>query len=186
MTLLALALRKILFLFSCLNTILLFRNLDSGKVILFFFFRYETGDHVGVYCENLSETVEEALSLLGLSPDTYFSLHTDKEDGTPLGKSTLPPTFPPCSLRTALTKYADLLSSPKKVSLFSWCSESCHCTFPFLFLLNFAAMQQTFDCLIACSCQSALLALAAHASDPTEADRLRHLASPAGKVVQVL
>ena len=31
--------------------------------------------------------------------------------------------------------------------------------------------------------QSSLLALAAHTSDPTEADRLRHLASPAGKVV---
>lgn len=30
--------------------------------------------------------------------------------------------------------------------------------------------------------QSALIALASHASDPKDAERLRHLASPAGKV----
>lgn len=59
--------------------------------------------------------MEEAIKLLGVSPDTYFSLHTDGEDGTPLPGSSLAPPFPPCNLRSALTRYADLLTSPKKV-----------------------------------------------------------------------
>ncbi|KAJ8569943.1 hypothetical protein K7X08_006520 [Anisodus acutangulus] len=92
---------------------------------------YETGDHVGVYCEIFIETVEEAERLLNISPDTLFSIHTDKEDDTPIGGSSLPSPFPPCTLRIALTRHADLL--------------------------------------------------AAFASDPNEADRLRYFASPAGK-----
>lgn len=82
------------------------------------FSRYETGDHVGVFTQNYQENVDEMAQLLGYPLDTVFSLHTDDEMGNPLndGSNSLPVPIPgPLTLQDALSRYADLLTPPKKV-----------------------------------------------------------------------
>eukprot|EP01018_Ginkgo_biloba_P031153 Gb_01899 [translate_table: standard] len=68
---------------------------------------------------NRSDVVEQAAKLMGYDLNMHFTLHTHSENGETLSGSTdlLPPFPSPCSVRTTLAKYADLLNPPRKVSI---------------------------------------------------------------------
>lgn len=106
--------------------------------------RYAAGDHLAVYPENPRNLVDAALRLLGESEDYTFRLSLpEDDDGDLMMVNSALPEPPPrvLMLRSALAKYADLLSPPSKQTV---------------------------------------LALAACATDPKEAQELRLLASPEG------
>lgn len=70
---------------------------------------YTTGDHVGVFAENSAALVEEAASLLGLPPQTAFTLKPAAGLAEPFAG--------PIALRDALACFADLTSSPRRDNL---------------------------------------------------------------------
>ena len=75
---------------------------------------YEAGDHVAVFAENSPEVVAAAGKALGLSLDTCFTMQLP----TSAAAAGLPePPAGPVTLRSALSRYADLLSAPSKAAL---------------------------------------------------------------------
>ena len=101
---------------------------------------YEHGDHLGVFADNAASIVERAAKCLGFEEELDHAFDLTVPDDAPVSLGQPFPT--PCTLGTALMKYADLLNPPRK---------------------------------------SALAALASIATDAKEAERLKHLASSAGK-----
>ena len=76
---------------------------------------YEHGDHLGVFPENSLPVVQRAAACLQLPLDFAFVLN---DTIRPESSTLLPPPFrTPCTLSTALTKYADLLTPPRKSAL---------------------------------------------------------------------
>jgi NADPH-ferrihemoprotein reductase len=75
---------------------------------------YESGDHVGVYGENTSETVEQVANILNVPLDCEISI----ESNPAFPDLKVPECFQsPLTLKEILTKYTDILSCPSKSSL---------------------------------------------------------------------
>lgn len=75
---------------------------------------YEAGDHVGVFVENSPAVVAAAAQALGVPLDAAFRLGQPR-GGAPALDEPPPPGL--LTLRAALARYADLLSSPSKAAL---------------------------------------------------------------------
>ena len=74
---------------------------------------YQHGDHLGVFAENMLPVVQRAAASLKLPLDHSFTLSMPQDAPASL----MQPFSTPCTLGTALGRYADLLNPPRKVAL---------------------------------------------------------------------
>ncbi|GLC59569.1 hypothetical protein PLESTB_001501400 [Pleodorina starrii] len=79
---------------------------------------YEAGDHIALYAQNSEAVVKQVAELLGFDLDARIVLSVPKGAAAGDAASTLPPPLPgPISIRTALSYFADVLSSPHRDAL---------------------------------------------------------------------
>ncbi|EFJ44966.1 hypothetical protein VOLCADRAFT_76078 [Volvox carteri f. nagariensis] len=81
---------------------------------------YEAGDHIALYAQNGEAAVKAVADLLGFDLDAriVLSMPRSTSSGDSGRSSDLPPPFPgPISIRTALSYFADVLSSPHRDAL---------------------------------------------------------------------
>ncbi len=78
---------------------------------------YETGDHIAIYAQNSEAVVNRVAELLGFDLDALVTLRVPSD---PTAASSLPPPLPgPLRIRTALSYFADVLSSPHREALYA-------------------------------------------------------------------
>ncbi|ORY07247.1 cytochrome P450 [Basidiobolus meristosporus CBS 931.73] len=76
---------------------------------------YNTGDHLEIMPENDSEVVETVAATFGYALDAVFEVIIDSTSSTSLSSRSLAASIKgPCTIRDALTYYADLQAAPSR------------------------------------------------------------------------
>jgi len=74
---------------------------------------YKHGDHLGVYAENSADITARAAKALKCDPNRAFRLSKPADASASLAE----PFSTPCTVKTAIARYADVLSAPRKQAL---------------------------------------------------------------------
>jgi NADPH-ferrihemoprotein reductase len=76
-------------------------------------YRYEPGDHLGVYPQNDPETVEQLAKRLEVDLDQIIAIYPT--EGSPSIQNTA--IVGPCTLRAALLQFYDIFTPPRYLSI---------------------------------------------------------------------